>query len=138
MGKKADEKQVERFIAMNEASKGSPAGGGFLEFVRYILEVRPDTDVSQLERFIAMNVDKSITKPFVSIADHLRAEGLLEGKRVLFSQLMTTRFGELPPELSRRIQTGGHAELDRWARRILSAKCPADVFAEPSEDPRRD
>ncbi|MEW6747083.1 MAG: Rpn family recombination-promoting nuclease/putative transposase [Planctomycetota bacterium] len=126
---------------LREASKGSPAGEVLSELICYILEVRPETDVSQVERFIAMNVDKSISEPFVSIADHLRAEGrseghsagLLEGKRLLLVQLMTTRFGALPPEFSRRIQTGGHAELDRWAQRILSASSLADVFAETGE-----
>ncbi|MEW6741741.1 MAG: Rpn family recombination-promoting nuclease/putative transposase [Planctomycetota bacterium] len=119
---------------LREASKNTQGREVLSELVCYTLEVRKRTDVTQVERFIAMNVDKSISEPFVSIAYQLRAEGrnegLVEGKRLLLVQLMTTRFGELPSDVLQRIQRGSHEELDRWARRILSVAAAADVFAD--------
>ncbi|MEW6742476.1 MAG: hypothetical protein AB1486_06935 [Planctomycetota bacterium] len=91
----------------------------------YTVEVRKGTNLEQVERFMAMNVDKSVSDTFVSIADQLRAEGrtqgraegrkegVVEGKRLLLAQLMTARFGALSPEISQRIQSAGHEEL-RW------------------------
>ncbi|MEW6746747.1 MAG: Rpn family recombination-promoting nuclease/putative transposase [Planctomycetota bacterium] len=138
---------------LREASQcqmeGGRAGGeAFSELFCYTLEVRKRTDVKQVERFIAMNVDKSMSETFVSMADELRAEGrrqgraegrnegLLEGKRLILVQLLTTRFGRLAPEISARLAQAGQDELDRWAQRILIAESPADVFGEGKEGPR--
>ncbi|MEW6747385.1 MAG: Rpn family recombination-promoting nuclease/putative transposase [Planctomycetota bacterium] len=117
-------------------SHGRMAGGQtgeepLSELLCYTLDVRKETNVDQVERFITMNVDKSSGETFVSMADHLRAEGM----RHILVQLMTTRFGKPSPDVSARIAQAGQDELDRWAQRILTAECPADVFAESDEDP---
>ncbi|MEW6747186.1 MAG: Rpn family recombination-promoting nuclease/putative transposase [Planctomycetota bacterium] len=118
---------------VREASQGGRGEGTFSEFVCYTVVVRKPTNVEQVARFITMNVDKSLGETFVSMADQLRAEG----KRDILARQMAARFGRLSPDVSARLAQAGLDELDRWAQRILTAGCPADVFADGDEDPRK-
>ncbi|HXV64454.1 MAG TPA: DUF4351 domain-containing protein, partial [Vicinamibacteria bacterium] len=51
-----------------------------------------------------------------------REEGLREGKRKTLAQLLTAKFGSLPPETISRIEgLESVDELDRYLERVLTA-----------------
>ncbi len=61
-------------------------------------------------------------------------EGLKEGRRAgraaVLKDLASQRFGELPPQAALRFDRADVDALDRWSRRLLSAKRLEDVFDE--------
>jgi hypothetical protein len=60
-----------------------------------------------------------------------RTEGLAEGQRGMLLELLSTRFGVVPPSAVARIKAADVAELSRWAKRVLSAPTLEDVLADP-------
>jgi Uma2 family endonuclease len=63
--------------------------------------------------------------------DAVRAEGHAEGRmekaRTLLRDLVVTRFGRVPADVDARIQAASEAELDRMARRLMTAASPDDL-----------
>ena len=57
-----------------------------------------------------------------------KQEGLLEGKQQTLFFLLSSKFGELPESIQRRLRQGTDAELTRWARSVLRATSLDDVF----------
>ena len=113
----------------------APGGATALDyFLSYILESKPDRDPDAIRALF-----QSLTKPgspeeamtqkrITSIADHLRAEGMLEGERKALRSLLERRFGALGSEHLLRIQEADAASLERWTERILDADCLSAVF----------
>jgi hypothetical protein len=71
-----------------------------------------------------------------SVADQLRAEGerkgrregRAEGRRELLLGQLSARFGDLPGAAVARVHAADAAELDVWAKRVLSAATLAEVL----------
>lgn len=53
-----------------------------------------------------------------------------EGHRDILRALLQRRFGELPADLAGKLDNAGPETLMTWAERVLTAKTPAEVFAE--------
>jgi flagellar biosynthesis/type III secretory pathway protein FliH len=58
-----------------------------------------------------------------------REEGLDEGARLFAADLLTQRFGKLPPAHAKRIQNMNQAELATLRTRIFEARSLKDLFA---------
>ncbi len=123
----------------------APGGATALDyFLSYILENKPGRDPEAIRALF-----RSLTEPgspeetmtqkrIVSIADHLRAEGMLEGERKLaealeghrraLRNLLERRFGALGSEHLLRIQRADAASLERWTERILDANSVSAVL----------
>jgi hypothetical protein len=56
--------------------------------------------------------------------DQIKVETLAE----LLSKLPRRRFGDLPPDTTKRIRSAKAEELDEWLDRVLDAASIADVF----------
>jgi hypothetical protein len=56
--------------------------------------------------------------------DQIKVETLAE----LLSKLLRRRFGDLPPDTTKRIRSAKVEELDEWLDRVLDAASIADVF----------
>lgn len=116
---------------------GPPAPDDALDaFECYVLEV---TDVPDdlLRMALIHNLDVPPRRregEFVTTAQRLRLEGRMQGKAEgraeVLLRLLARRFGALPDEYTRRVQTATMPELDRWTDRILDATTLAAVFAE--------
>ena len=82
---------------------------------------------------------------FVSTAERLRREGreqgreqgrkegMEEGRRDVLCELLTLRFGKLPPAARKRIERADTEVLERWTARVLTAASLSDVFAKPGK-----
>jgi hypothetical protein len=57
------------------------------------------------------------------------AKGLRSGYQNLFEGLLVERFGPLPSATITRIRSADNATIERWSRRLLTAKLVDDVFA---------
>ena len=57
-----------------------------------------------------------------------KAEGRAEGKAEALQQLLTLKFGPLPPALAERVRTATEPDVERWTNRVLSAESLANVF----------
>ena len=65
----------------------------------------------------------------MSTAERLRTEGRAEGRCDLLLELLTSRFGALPADVSARVRAGSDSDLARWAKALLRAMTIEDVFA---------
>lgn len=68
------------------------------------------------------------TRALLAAADALRQEAqrdaeaaALDRVRGIFSQIVASKFGLVPPHVQQRIDTAGFDDLERWGRRIFSA-----------------
>jgi seryl-tRNA synthetase len=63
-----------------------------------------------------------------TIADELKEEGMLKARRQTLIRQLGKRFGEIPDEMIRTIETTQDAEeLDRWLDNVLTAKNLGEV-----------
>jgi hypothetical protein len=56
-------------------------------------------------------------------------EGIEEGRRDTLRELLELRFGELPADVTSRLEQADAELLSRWTRRVLTAATLAEVFA---------
>ena len=54
--------------------------------------------------------------------------GLRKGEHRLVEMLLQQKFGDLPPEARRRLDSATEEQLGFWAKRLLSATTLEDVF----------
>jgi hypothetical protein len=59
-----------------------------------------------------------------------RDKGRVEGGAGLLRRLLSRKFGELPDEVTARLETATQEQLDVWADRVLVADSLAAVFAD--------
>ena len=61
-----------------------------------------------------------------------RKEGREKGRREeaarLFLELFATKHGAVPEDVHRRVAAAETAELESWAKRLITAESPANVF----------
>lgn len=65
----------------------------------------------------------------MTFIDEIERRGERKGQVRALLQLITARFGSVPPEVSARIQSASGRVLDQWALRVLTAKTPEEVIA---------
>ncbi len=68
----------------------------------------------------------------LEISERLRAEGFDEAlvrARAVFTRIMRSRFGELPPMVEQRIAAADFDQLERWGERIFTLPRPILVVA---------
>ena len=56
-----------------------------------------------------------------------RQEGLLVGQRDLLAELLRQRFGEVPEAITRSLNEADKPTIERWAKRLLTARAIEDV-----------
>jgi len=57
-----------------------------------------------------------------------RAEGEAKGKADTLQRLLHRKFGDIPADVTKKIQAANIDQLDEWSDRILDAKTLDDVF----------
>lgn len=58
-------------------------------------------------------------------------QGIPQGiRRALLSQLRL-KFGDVPADVTARVEAGEVAALERWTERVLTATTLDDIFADP-------
>ncbi len=103
--------------------------------LRYILRVAGDTPFEvirehiaeaapELEEDMATAEEELIQKGVERGVEQGRAEALRE---MLF-RLLRARFGELGPDVERRLGAASPDDLDRWIERVVTAERPEDIF----------
>lgn len=71
-----------------------------------------------------------------TIADMFREEGAVECLRSTLLELLEERFGEVPEEVTARVETSKSLkQLRTWMRRFATAKALADVQIPPLKGP---
>ena len=57
------------------------------------------------------------------------AKGVVQGEARILTQLLTSRFGILPAEVTARMEDADTDSLETWAKRLLDARTLDEVFA---------
>ncbi|WP_170565323.1 Rpn family recombination-promoting nuclease/putative transposase [Ruegeria atlantica] len=106
----------------------------------YILRTYPDLDLDALQAELRKTRHSTLETLVGTIAETLIAEGKqagiaegeargeARGKRESLHRLLVRRFGDLPQDVSIRLQNASAADLDRWTDRVLDASSVAAVF----------
>ena len=55
-------------------------------------------------------------------------KGRVEGEKELFLQLLATKFGDVPAQVRERVAEASKEQLETWAKQLLRADRPEDVF----------
>jgi predicted transposase YdaD len=110
------------------------------QIVAYLMQVPPDLSLSEL-RDILVEAHADPEEIMATIAEQLRGEaraegraqgrveGRVEGKRETVLEQLKLKFGDLTVEQKTVIENATPAELDYFARRVLSADDLSAVFA---------
>src|SRR5260221_6802988 len=104
-----------------------PGGQQLLHrLISYVAAVSND-DPRNLSAAYA-RIGKSAEGQFMTTAEQIRREGLLQGRVETLLQLLQQRFGPLPEQIADRVRTANATELERWTGRILTAPSPTEVL----------
>ncbi|MEZ5301393.1 MAG: Rpn family recombination-promoting nuclease/putative transposase [Verrucomicrobiales bacterium] len=92
--------------------------------VRYMLASDSDLKRHEVRRVLLASPAKAAENTVMTIAQEIRQEGLQEGRRegqieILLS-LLATRFGEVPPDLTQRLQSLESGDLRDLARDVFA------------------
>jgi predicted transposase/invertase (TIGR01784 family) len=98
------------------------------QLVTYLVEVPPSLPWSEL-RAILKEASADPEELMATIAEQLRGEGRIEGKRETVLELLKFKFGDLTAEQEATIRNATPAELDRFKERVVSADTLVAVFA---------
>ncbi|MGV9414233.1 Rpn family recombination-promoting nuclease/putative transposase [Nocardia sp. NPDC003693] len=96
--------------------------------LEYILVVG-DTVVDDLLPVIDQ-LGPEIKEAFVTTAERLRAEGLVEGRAEMLIEQLSQRFGPVPDPVADAIRAQSSVRLQEMGRRVLTAASLAEVIAE--------
>lgn len=98
--------------------------------IRYIIEVsgaEPE-DVAVALKDAPIEVRETA----MTLAEKLRQQGRLEGRRDTLLGLLRLKFGTITPDVEVRIRAADEAALEAWTAAILTANSVVDVFEAPS------
>ena len=120
----------------------APNGVAALSVVwRYIVAVTGRRRPEGMLRKLLAAVDEQTQEEIVSIEEYLlekgrkegrregRRRGVHEGQRRMLLALLAARFGAVPATTRARVQAATAVELDRWARRVLTASTLEQVIS---------
>jgi hypothetical protein len=105
---------------------------------RYLIEVSDHLTNKGLSRVLRSAVGDRSNEVMMTIGEKLIARGERRGRekgreeatRDLLLEMLTERFGDLPPALSEKVAAAPTTDLRRWARRLLTAATLGEVFAD--------
>jgi hypothetical protein len=101
--------------------------GALLRLVEWIIHLPPAQETDYLQA--ARQLEQEHTMSYVTIAErHGIAKGRIEGRAELLLCQIQRRFGPVPEDITRRIQTAQAAQLQAWSLNILDATTLEDVF----------
>lgn len=101
--------------------------GALLRLVEWIIHLPPALETDHLQA--ARQLEQEHTMSYVTIAErHGIAKGRTEGQADLLLRQIQRRFGPVPDEITRRIQTAHAQQLQAWSLNILDATALEDVF----------
>jgi hypothetical protein len=75
-------------------------------------------------------LDEGLKKGHEKGLDEGRKQGDLQGRRVMFREIMEEQFGELSASVRTRIEMGGIEQIRVWTKKLRHATSCEDVFAE--------
>jgi len=101
-------------------------------FIDWLLILPRGLEKSFRERVVEMEQESKMR--YVTSIERLsreegREEGLLKGQQEVVLSLIEERFGPLDDSLRQNVYKAGRDQVQRWAKRILSASSLEDVFA---------
>ena len=99
---------------------------------------RPMVEVLAQRRFAALHFsddeDRSeaemLQEEFKKFKERIHAEGRLEDRQAVLRLLLSQKFGELPEDVSKRLEAATYEQLSTWTDRILVADSLVAVFAD--------
>ncbi len=121
------------FGQISRASNGLDALRLLLEYI----SVTSDADPDNVRQF-AKRIGPLAEDAYMTAAEKLtkqgeekgRKEGRQEGQAELVLRLLALRFGELPSNITQRVQAASDSDLTQWAERVLTAASLDKVFAD--------
>jgi hypothetical protein len=132
---------------VRELLRGRGGLDAFGMLLRYVLKSKTEIGTQELRTLAVKYLGRSIEEEFVSIEAGIFERGMSKGiskgvsqgisQGVVLGQRSTlltqlgVRFGELPAEISDRVEAAEGPLLDRWTRRVVVAATLAEVFADP-------
>ncbi|MCC6558939.1 MAG: hypothetical protein IT372_38925 [Polyangiaceae bacterium] len=66
----------------------------------------------------------------VTWLDEIELKGERKGQVKLLLRMLATRFGEVPAEVTARVEAADERTLARWAMRVLTTATPEDVVSD--------
>ena len=89
-----------------------------------VLESVPESLLAVLEE----GLGNEGREAFMTAAEKLIEQGRAKGRAELLLQLVAERFGPPPPDFTGRVRTASVDQVERWAKRILTASSLADLL----------
>jgi len=96
--------------------------------LEYMFKVARDLSAGEIRQLVAGIQNPVVVEEVVTLAEKLKDEGMQEGIRrgrkqerteIILKQLRL-KFGQLPADVVKRVQTAAKKELDRWTERVLT------------------
>jgi predicted transposase YdaD len=115
----------------------APNGAAALELaLRYIIEVRSDVAPKELPALVGQGAGPEAEEIAMNGLQKLIEEGRVEGGRRTLLRQLAAKFGDVPEEITARVQAASETEVEAWTLRILTASTLDEVFAAPRAKPR--
>lgn len=104
----------------------------------YFLQVNPTIDRRELGALMQEEFGPKAEKALMTAGQRMMQEarqqglrqGLEQGQTEILLELLSHRFGQLPPETRRRVQAANVELIARWAKRLLDVETLEQVFAD--------
>ena len=143
--------RLHRVLDLMEEVLSTPGGlEDFIMLMDYSIDVS-DVTFEELDEYLTRALGTRTREEYMTVAQHFREQGrqqglkrgrqqglkrgrqqgLEDGRRSLLLMQLEHRFGTLPPHVLDRVKAATGAELDVWARRLLSASTLDSVFSSP-------
>lgn len=118
------------------AAAQTPCGVEALrQLMRYITQSSPDLNIEDFRAKIRQHLPRAENE-LMSIYEQAlqkgQQQGREQGRQDSLRQLLTLKFGELPPQYATRLQAARPEELDRYFERFLAADTLPAIFDEPA------
>ena len=110
---------------LNAAEADAPSEA-FAHLLRYLLGI--DEGVGILDALRETQLSDEVREAVMGYQQIWLEEGRVEGRVETLSLQLEERFGPLSGELRERLQRASIAQLDAWARRVLSAPSLEDLL----------
>lgn len=93
-----------------------------------VQEWRQDAIAEGLAEGLAKGLEKGLTEGRAKGLTEGRAKGLAEGQRKLVIEQLQQKFGRLPAWARERLDAGKPVQMERWGKKLLTAKTLEQVF----------
>ena len=144
------EQEITRIAAALEEVLRAPDGPAALEaLLRYLVATHERLSVKKVGSILEKATGPRAQEVVVTVLDDIerrgerrgrargRAEGRAEGRAQTLLELLASRFGAVPANVSARILAADEATLTAWTARLLSASTLREVLGEGNERAQR-